>query len=481
MHRSHQHSLFLAHVSPGVTAAWPGPEHDAHFQAEPWFHVHTEHNTLFRVINHVRDLGHFLVLGATGAGKSTFGNFLRAQWMQYPNAQAKVFDLDGHARLLTYLLGGTWHDLGSPTLRFQPLRHVDDPLRRGIALQWLLDLCGEFGIPLTAGTHAFLSAGLTKLAVLPPGERTLSHLLVCMADHTRQVERSASSGRIDAQGMSHPDLDLKALAVLQLSIRQMLHQFALGGEYDGIFDGNVDVLGQHPVQTFELRSLLQRPRLVGPVLGYVFPEIERQMRTDAPMFLLLDDAAVTWLTPERGTRGQLDIRQKLEQRCRDWLMTTRKKNVSLGFSTHSLSQVFSSALGPLLEEGCPSRFFLPTTAAMEPAIAEIYMRLGLTTNALRTIATSRPQRDVYYMCKELGQRTFSLPLGPLGLECLASNTVEDHVLMEALLAQEGIEGFAARWLDVHGFHEEAQYVEAWHAQAAGAETPSGLLGGDGRV
>ena len=49
VHRSHQHSLFLAHVSPGVTAAWPGPEYDTHFQAGPWFHVHTEHNTLFRV------------------------------------------------------------------------------------------------------------------------------------------------------------------------------------------------------------------------------------------------------------------------------------------------------------------------------------------------------------------------------------------------------------------------------------------------
>ena len=55
------------------------------------------------------------------------------------------------------------------------------------------------------------------------------------------------------------------------------------------------------------------------------------------------------------------------------------------------------------------------TAAMEPDIADIYLRLGLTENALRTIATSRPQRDVYYMCKELGQRSFSLPLGPLGL------------------------------------------------------------------
>ena len=152
-------------------------------------------------------------------------------------------------------------------------------------------------------------------------------------------------------------MDLKALAVLQLSIRQTLHQFALGGEYDGIFDGNVDVLGQHPVQTFELRSLLQRPRLVGPVLGYVFPEIERQMRTDAPMFLLLDDAAVTWLTPQQGAHEQADIRQKLEQRCRDWLMTTRKKNVSLGFSTHSLSQVFSSALGRSSKRAVPPGSF----------------------------------------------------------------------------------------------------------------------------
>jgi type IV secretory pathway VirB4 component len=469
VHRSHHHSLFLAHVSPGVTAAWPGPERDDHLKAGPWFYVHTEHNTLFRVINHIRDLGHFLLLGATRSGKSTLGNFLRAQWMQYPNAQAKVFDLDGHARLLTYLLGGTWHDLGSPTLRFQPLRHVEDPVRRGIALQWLLDLCAEFGIPLSAGTHGFLSSNLTKLAAFPPAERTVSRLLVLMADHTRHVEMQANSGRIDAQGISHPDMDLKALAVLQLSIRQTLHQFAEGGEYGGIFDGTEDVLGSHPVQTFELRSLLQRPRLVGPVLGYVFPELERQMRTDAPMFLLLDDAAVTWLTPRQEASEQQDIRKKLENRCRDWLMTSAKKNVSLGFSTHSLSQVFSSALGPLLEEGCPSRFFLPMTAALEPNIAEIYMRLGLTENALRTIATSRPQRDVYYACKEMGQRAFSWPLGPLGLNCFASNRAEDHALMDDLLAKEGPEGFAPAWLRAHGFEEEAHDVETYHKRSYGQE------------
>jgi type IV secretion system protein VirB4 len=289
-----------------------------------------------------------------------------------------------------------------------------------------------------------------------------------MAEHTREIGMRAKTGHIDAQGISHRDTDLKALEVLQIQIRQTLHQFAEGGEYGGIFDGTADVLGAHPVQTFELRSLLQRPRLMGPVLGYVVPELERQMRTDAPMFLLLDDAAVTWLTPRQEASAQQDIRKKLENKCREWLMTSAKKNVSLGFSTHSLSQVFGSALGPLLEEGCPSRFFLPMTAALEPAIAEIYHRLGLTENALRTIATSRPQRDVYYACKELGQRSFSLPLGPLGVNCFASNRAEDHALMDTLMAQEGPEGFAAAWLRAHHFEEEAQYVATHHTLSFGS-------------
>jgi type IV secretion system protein VirB4 len=247
--------------------------------------------------------------------------------------------------------------------------------------------------------------------------------------------------------------------VLQLSIRQVLHQFAEGGEYGGIFDGTADVLGNHPVQTFELRSLLQRPRLVGPVLGYVFPEIERQMRTDAPMFLFLDDAAVTWLTPRQETSERGDIRKKLENRCRDWLMTSAKKNVSLGFATHSLFQVFSSALGPLLEEGCPTRFLLPNASALEPTIAAIYANLGLTENAIRLLATSRPQRDVYYVCKELGQRVFSLPLGPRALAAFARNTVEDHAAMDALLATEGKEGFAAAWYRHVGDDEAAHFLE----------------------
>jgi type IV secretion system protein TrbE len=169
---------------------------------------------------------------------------------------------------------------------------------------------------------------------------------------------------------------------------------------------------------------------------------------------MIDDAAIPWAVP------------KTQEKSREWMMTTRKKSVSLGFMTHSLSQVFESPLGALLEEGCPTRFYLPMPSAMEPNIAAIYTRMGLTPNAIRTIATARPQRDVYYACTELGQRLFTLPLGPLTLACVARNRAEDHTLMDTLLAREGRAGFAAAWLRAQGFEEDATYVETYQSHTA---------------
>ena len=407
--------------------------------------------------DHLYLMGDFTV--THNSGKSTLGNFLRSQWLQYPNTQAVLFDLDGHGRLLTYLLGGTWHDLGSPTLRFQPLRHINDPQRSGLAIQWLLDLLEDYHIPATASVQAYLGSNLRKLAQLPPDARTISRLVTMMADATRSAELRANAGRIDAQGISHPDMDLKALVVLHTEVRTVLKRFCDGGEYGGIFDATEDALDTNAIQTFELRSLLQRPRLLGPVLRYVFAQLEHQMSTDAPMLLLIDDAAIPWAVP------------KIQEKSKEWMMTTRKKSVSLGFMTHSLSQVFESPLGALLEEGCPTRFFLPMKSAMEPNIAAIYRKMGLTDNAIRTIATARPQRDVYYACTELGQRLFHLPLGPLALTCLARNAAEDHILMDTLLAQEGREGFAAAWLQAQKFEAEATILEEqYHATNRATDT-----------
>src|SRR5438094_6718756 len=63
VNQTHQSSLTLAHLCPGLTAAWRGPERDAFMQGGRWGYVQTEQNTLFRVVNHLRYGGQVLVLG----------------------------------------------------------------------------------------------------------------------------------------------------------------------------------------------------------------------------------------------------------------------------------------------------------------------------------------------------------------------------------------------------------------------------------
>ena len=244
--------------------------------------------------------------------------------------------------------------MGRRPLWNKPLgRAVGARLQRGLAVQWLLDLLDDYQVPTTAPVQVYLGSHLQKLAQLPPEARTLSRLVTLMATGSRDTELKAKAGRIDAQGIAHPDMELKALVTLHTEVRTMLKRFTEVGEYGGLFDGTADAFDANPIQTFELRSLLQRPRLLGPVLRYVLTQLELQMSTDAPMLLVLDDAAIPWAVP------------KIEEKSTEWLMTTRKKSVSLGFMTHSLSQVFASPLGALLEEGCPTRFFLPMPAALE--------------------------------------------------------------------------------------------------------------------
>ena len=127
-----QNSLFLAHLLPGLQAAWAGPERDAYLQGPPWYVAHTDTSSLFRVVQHVRDVGHTMVFGPTGAGKSVLAAFLVAQWFaRYPQGQCFWFDVDRSARLLTLLLGGHWYELGTPGMAFQPLRKIDDLASQG--------------------------------------------------------------------------------------------------------------------------------------------------------------------------------------------------------------------------------------------------------------------------------------------------------------------------------------------------------------
>ncbi len=91
-------TLNLAHMIP-LSAVWAGPARDEHFQAPPLLFGKTEGSTPFRLSLHVGDVGHTLIVGPTGAGKSVLLSLMAMQFRRYrnkPDLRVRLRRLDPH-------------------------------------------------------------------------------------------------------------------------------------------------------------------------------------------------------------------------------------------------------------------------------------------------------------------------------------------------------------------------------------------------
>lgn len=135
----------LAHLLP-TSAVWAGPERNLHLNGPPLMLTATDGATPFRLDLHAGDVGHTMIVGPTGAGKSVLLATLAAQWRRYPNAQIYLFDKGRSARATVLGLGGDFFDLGEEgALGLQPLEHIGDESERGPqekawALDWIAGL-----------------------------------------------------------------------------------------------------------------------------------------------------------------------------------------------------------------------------------------------------------------------------------------------------------------------------------------------------
>jgi type IV secretion system protein VirB4 len=111
-----------------------------HLDGPPLLVAKTKGATPFRFSLHVGDVGHTIVVGPTGAGKSVLLAMLALQFRRYARSQMFIFDKGRSARATTLGLGGAWYELGvKGGLAFQPLRAVDDDgaRLRALAPEWL--------------------------------------------------------------------------------------------------------------------------------------------------------------------------------------------------------------------------------------------------------------------------------------------------------------------------------------------------------
>ena len=125
------HTLNLADLMP-LTSIWPGLEqHPCPYYppgSPSLCYAATAGATPFRLNLHVSDVGHTLVLGPTGSGKSTLIGLLMAQFFRYPGAQVFLFDKDYSSYVLAHACGAEYYDIlgeSERPLSFYPLAELD--------------------------------------------------------------------------------------------------------------------------------------------------------------------------------------------------------------------------------------------------------------------------------------------------------------------------------------------------------------------
>jgi type IV secretion system protein TrbE len=401
-------TLNIAHMIP-LSALWAGPQRDVHLGAPPLFLARTEGSTPFRFSLHVGDVGHTLVVGPTGAGKSVLLALMALQFRRYPRSQVFAFDFGGSIRATALAMGGDWQDLGaalsddaSEPVALQPLANIDEAAERGWAADWISAILIREKVVITPEVRDHIWSALSSLASAPATERTLTGLSILLQSN---------------------------------ALKRALQPCCLGGPYGRLLDAEAERLGGASVQAFETEGLIGTGAAPA-VLTYLFHRIEGQL-DGRPTLLIVDEG---WLAlDDEGFAGQL----------REWLKTLRKKNASVVFATQSLSDIDASAIAPAIIESCPTRLLLPNERAVEPQISAIYRRFGLNDRQIEILARATPKRD-YYCQSRRGNRLFELGLGEVALALVAASSKTDQADIAHVLAEHGRDGFLAGWLTHRG-------------------------------
>jgi type IV secretion system protein VirB4 len=415
------HTLNLAHLMP-LSSVWAGPARNAHLDGPPLLFAETNGSTPFRLSTHVGDVGHMLVVGPTGAGKSVLLALLALQFRRYPGARVFIFDKGWSARAAVLAMAGAHHELGAggrggePALAFQPLRQIHEAATRSWAAEWLTGLLEHEKVQVTPEVKDALWSALLSLASAPPAERTLTGLSLLLQSNR---------------------------------LKSALQPYTLEGPFGALLDAAEDRLALADVHCFETETLMGQAGAVPPVLSYLFHRLEEKF-DGRPTLLLLDEA---WLFLDNPL---------FAARIREWLKTLRKKNVAVVFATQSLADISASSIAPAIIESCPQRIFLPNDRAIEPQAREAYEKFGLNARQVELIARATPKRD-YYLQSRRGNRLFDLALGKIALALCGASDPPSQRLIDRLLEEHGSEQFLTRFLDARGLDWATALIDQFPA------------------
>lgn len=273
---------------------------------------------------HVRDVGHTMIVGPTGAGKTVLMNFLCAQAQKF-DCKTFFFDKDRGAEIFIRAIGGKYTTLTSGEKSgFNPFQLNNTPENRSFLISFLKALVTANGEIVDATDVSKLTDAINGNYKLPKKKRILRNIA--------------------------PFLGLTGPGTLAGS----LSQWYGNGSHAKLFDNDIDIVNFTTDKCFgfEMASLLKDPVSIAPTLLYLFHKIDASL-DGSPTMIVLDEA---WALIDNPVFAPT---------IKDWLKVLRKKNAFVMLATQSVEDASKSDISETLVQQTSTQIFLPNLKATE--------------------------------------------------------------------------------------------------------------------
>lgn len=273
---------------------------------------------------HVRDVGHTMIVGPTGGGKTVLMNFLSAQAQKF-DCRMFFFDKDRGAEIFIRAVGGKHSTLDvSTSSGFNPLLLPETNENKAFLVEWLRSMVSVNGEIITATDLARINEAINGNYKLPPNKRILRNIAPFL-------------------GISGPG-----------TLAGRLEMWHSDGSHSKLFDNEKDVIDFFSAKAFgfEMGEILKDKASISPVLLYLFHRIQSSL-DGTPTMIILDEA---WALIDNPV---------FAPKIKDWLKVLRKLNAFVVFATQSVEDATKSSISDTLVQQTATQIYLPNLKATE--------------------------------------------------------------------------------------------------------------------
>lgn len=412
-----------------LTSTWHGPEHhpDPRFRDAgedmPLTMLSTTAREAFRLFFHSGGVGHTLLIGRTGKGKSVTINAIKnAHLARYRNARVLAFDIGYSAYKYARAIDVQHYalELGAGP-QIAPLTGIDDPEQFEDLLSWIIALVDIWrGKPCDIKDLDDLRAALTSVREIP----------------------LASGRRLSDLGKIVQDPELR-------SVFDQLQGSLLDAPQDRFtFDA-----ATIPYWCFEIGGLgIDNARWTVPAILYLqrraFAEFRRGDR--APTLVTIDEGARALKIPRMS-----DFAERIQREG-------RKNRVQFLFATQGVGEILASPIRNVLIEQTPTKIALANRDANGEEIRRGYLEIGFSSEDVATIA-SMGEYDALIR-NEHGVQVVQLNPNEFELMVYGGASNEDRETVDAFRARFDAHEWLPRYLEERGGSGISEYTTFLRSQ-----------------